>query len=104
MKTTKVLMLALAMIFGATVANATLKSNEAEVTFKSNLHCHNCKAKVEKNIPFEKGVEDLLIKLPENTIYVKYNTQKTTVEKLQKAIEKLGYSAEIISENKATKK
>jgi copper chaperone CopZ len=55
------------------------------------MQCHNCKAKIEKNIPWEKGVKDLQVDLEEKTVTIIYNPQKTTEEKLQKAIEKLGF-------------
>ncbi len=93
MKTLKSILIALSIMFCAGVAKAELKANEAEVTFKVSVDCQGCKNKLEKNIPFEKGVEDINVNLADKTVYVKYNTKKTTVEKLQKAIEKLGYTA-----------
>ncbi len=80
MKTVKLFLLALSLMFCASAAQAELKPNEAEVTFQSNFTCENCKAKIEKNIPFEKGFVDMDVKLSDNTIYVKYNAKKTTVE------------------------
>ncbi len=94
MKTLKSLLIALSIIFCASVAKAELKPNEAEVTFKTSIDCQGCKAKLEKSIPFAKGVEDMKVNLADKTVYVRYNAKKTTVEKLQKAIEKLGYKAE----------
>jgi copper chaperone CopZ len=104
MKALKSLFIALSLTLCAGAAKAELKPNEAEVTFKSNFTCENCKAKIEKNIPFEKGFVDMEVKLSDNTIYVKYNAKKTTVEKLQKAIQKLGYTAEVASENRGGEK
>ena len=62
-----------------------------EVVFSVNLHCENCVKKVQENIPFEKGVKDLKISLDDKTVWVKYDPEKTTKEKLAAAIEKLGY-------------
>lgn len=67
------------------------KSNKEEVVFDVSLHCDNCKKKVEKNIPFEKGVTNLKVNLDDKTVLVQYNPKKTDKDKLQKAIEKLGY-------------
>lgn len=96
MKTLRIFLVAAALMFATNAANAALKANEAEVTFKTSIDCGGCKAKIEKNIPFEKGVEDLSVSLADKTVYVKYNTKKTDVDKIKKAIEKLGYKAEVI--------
>lgn len=63
-----------------------------------SMSCENCKAKVEKNIPFEKGVKGLEVDLPTKIVTIKYQPAKTSEEKLEKAIQKLGYKTEIIKE------
>ena len=70
------------------------KANVEEVTFVTNIDCKNCVKKVEAKLPYEKGVKDLKVNLEEKTIYFKFDNKKTTKENLQKAIEKLGYTAE----------
>ncbi len=74
------------------------KATLQEVVFFVNLHCENCVKKVQENIPFEKGVKDLKISLDDKTVWVKYDPEKTTKEKLAAAIEKLGY--EVLGEVK----
>lgn len=69
-------------------------SNIDEVTFVTNMHCKNCEKKCNANLPFEKGVKDYKANLDAKTIYFKFDTRKTSREKLAKAIEKLGYTAE----------
>lgn len=69
------------------------KANEAEVTFISSMSCHNCQAKIESKLPFEKGVKDLKIDLEKNEIWILYQTDKTDKNKLAEAIVKLGYEA-----------
>ena len=81
-----ILMLAILVI--AVNANAE-KKGEKTVVFKANLHCISCKNKVEKNIPFEKGVKDLKIDMDKQTITIIFREDKNNVENLQKAIEKL---------------
>lgn len=65
-----------------------------EVTFVTNMHCKNCEKKCDANLPFEKGVKDYKADLQAKTIYFKFDSRKTSKEKLAKAIEKLGYTAE----------
>ena len=64
-----------------------------EVTFVTSIECRNCEKKCNANLPFEKGVVDYKVDLPSQTVYFKFDTRKTSREKLAKAIEKLGYTA-----------
>lgn len=65
-----------------------------EVTFKTTIDCKNCVKKVEANLPFEPGIEDLKVSIKEKTIWVKFNSEKNSVEGVKSAIERLGYEAE----------
>lgn len=72
-----------------------------EVTFKTTIDCKNCVKKVEANLPFEPGIEDMKVSIKEKTVWVKFNPEQNSVEGLKAAIERLGYKAE---EYKAEKK
>lgn len=65
------------------------KADIKEVIFHAHLHCNNCVKKVQENISFEKGVKGLEVSLEKQTIFVKYDAAKTSVETLKAAIEKL---------------
>lgn len=65
-----------------------------------SMDCASCKAKIEKNIPFEKGVSDLQVDLPTKMVTISYKPAKTSPEKLEKALQDLGYKTEIIPEKK----
>ncbi|MBR4212854.1 MAG: heavy-metal-associated domain-containing protein [Bacteroidales bacterium] len=67
----------------------------AEVTFVTTIDCKNCVKKVEANLPYEKGILDMKVKLDDQTVWVKYNPEKTTIDKLIAAINKLGYDAKV---------
>jgi copper chaperone CopZ len=91
----------MAVIVAATVLSAQAQDKKeaakgiAEVTFNvSTMHGDHCKKKIESTVAFEKGVTDLKVNLADNQVWIKYNTKKTDKEKLQKAFEKLGYTAE----------
>jgi len=60
----------------------------------ASMACENCKAKIEKNIAFEKGVKDLKVDLPTKTVTIAYRKDKTNPDKLEKAIQDLGYKTE----------
>ena len=63
----------------------------SNVTFLTDIHCQKCAQKIEDNVAFEKGVKDLKVNVKEKTVYIQYDSTKTDVGTLTKAIEKLGY-------------
>ena len=67
-----------------------------QVVFATSIHCANCGRKVQENIAFEKGVKDLKVDVPGKTVTVVFNDSKTDTLKLKKALNKLGYQAEVI--------
>lgn len=65
------------------------KKEVKEVVFSVHLHCNSCVKKVQENIAFEKGVKGLEVSLEKQTVAVKYDAAKTSVETLKAAIQKL---------------
>jgi copper chaperone CopZ len=98
MKTMKVFLLSsLFLITGAFVLNAQNKKESkekktAEVTFNVSMHCKSCQERIERIIPFEKGVKDLSVDLGHKTVKVIYDPRKTDEAKLKKAFENLNYT------------
>ncbi|MDR0667270.1 MAG: cation transporter [Prevotellaceae bacterium] len=92
-KTLTCLLCSLLLTAGLADAQAQPKKNEAEVTFAVNMHCDHCKKKIENALPHEKGVVDMKVSLEKKEVWLKFRTDKTTKEALQKAIEKTGYTA-----------
>ncbi len=82
--------------------NAQTKKNtkESEVTFSVDIDCPNCVKKLEAKLPYEVGVKDLKVDLATKTVWFKYQSDKTTKEKLAKALDKLGYPAKEVEEKK----
>lgn len=78
------------------------KKNEQKgtVVFDVSMTCENCKKRIEKNIAFEKGVTDMKVNLSDKTVEIEYRKDKTTVGKLQEALEKLGYSVSLHNNEK----
>ncbi|MDH6354799.1 mercuric ion binding protein [Dysgonomonas sp. PH5-45] len=77
---------------------AEKKKEKEEVLFNVPMHCESCKRKIERNMPYEKGVTDMKVDLASNTVWIEYKNSKTSVDKLQKALEKLGYEASLDTE------
>lgn len=65
------------------------KKGEKTVVYNATMHCESCKAKVEKNIAFEKGVKGLKVNLDAQTVTVTFREDKNNAEGIKKAIEKL---------------
>ena len=93
MKLVKIILM-LSVVLTLTLSAEAQKKNEKTVVFKTHLHCESCKAKVEKNLPFEKGVKDLKIDMKAKTITVTYREDKNSLENIQKALEKLDVEVE----------
>jgi copper chaperone CopZ len=104
MRTKKTFLLSvLLLITSALILNAQNKKEskdlkKAEVTFNVNMHCESCQAKIERIIPFEKGVKDLKVDLAHKTVKVIYDPRKTNEEKLKKAFENLDYTCEKVKD------
>ena len=103
MKVVRLVLIMVVVLSAAMSVNAQ-KKNEKTVIFNANLHCESCKAKVEKNIPYEKGVKDLKVDMKTQTITVTFREDKNTTENLQKAIEKLNIEVKVIEGNNTSAK
>jgi copper chaperone CopZ len=57
-----------------------------------------CVNRIEKNIPFEKGVKDLQVDLENQKVEISYKSKLTSKENLQKAIEKLKFKVTELKE------
>lgn len=89
-----IIMTALMAFAASSFAGPKKKGELKEVTFSVHLHCANCVKKVQENIAFEKGVKDLHVCLEDQIVYIKYDSAKTSEEKLKAAVEELGYKVE----------
>ena len=96
------LVLLLALLFSA-LTMAEAKPEKKTVVFSVELHCENCKAKIERNLAYEKGVLDLKVLLKEKTVTLTYDIAKTDEKKLADALKKLGYEATPVVENEPVK-
>ena len=103
MKVVRLVLIMVVVLSGDMSVNAA-KKNEKTVIFNANLHCESCKAKVEKNIPYEKGVKDLKVDMKTQTITVTFREDKNNTENLQKAIEKLNIEVKGVEGNNTSAK
>ena len=71
------------------------RSNRETVVLSCDLHCQGCCDKIMKNIAFEKGVKDIVCDLKTKTVTVTFDANKTDVETLLKAFEKINKPATV---------
>ena len=90
------LMLAAAVSFAKDIKTVQL-------TTTPQMHCENCEKKIKGNLRFEKGVKKIDTSIPDQTVTIKYDADKTTVEKLIKAFPKFGYEAREVKKNEKVK-
>lgn len=84
----------------ATAATVSAKDIKTVIfTTQPQMFCQNCENKVKGNLRYEKGVKEIQTSLEDQKVTVKYDADKTSPEKLQKAFSKFGYTAKQIDAN-----
>ena len=64
------------------------------VQFKTSAVCDMCKARIEKSMAYEKGVQAATLDVPSKVLTVSYRPDKTTPAALRTAVQKTGYDAD----------
>ncbi|WP_400191703.1 heavy-metal-associated domain-containing protein [Hymenobacter sp. B81] len=88
-----------AVVFSAQLSQAQqtpapAKSGNEEVKIKTSAVCGMCKARLEKALAYEKGVQAALLDVPSQVLTVQYRAGKTTPEALRAAVVATGYDAD----------
>ncbi|MGI4867500.1 MAG: heavy-metal-associated domain-containing protein [Janthinobacterium lividum] len=78
----------------APIAAATSKKGTEQVQFKTSAVCDMCKARIEKSLAYEKGVQATHLDVASKVLTVTYNPAKTTPAALRTAVQKTGYDAD----------
>ena len=73
------------------------------VTTTPQMHCENCEKKIKGNMRFEKGVKKIDTSIPEQTVTIEYDAEKTSSEQLIKAFGKFGYQARELKKDEKVK-
>ena len=95
MKNFKLLAVTLLMFVGMANTFAKDKPKTKEVVYECSVDCHECKEKIMKNIPYEKGVKSVEVDIPNQLVTVAFRDDKNTTEGVGKALEKLGYEVQV---------
>lgn len=100
MKKIMFVLFGIALMFTSNTETYAQKKVDKTVVYEVSMHCKSCKAKIERDLAFEKGVKEVTATLDEKMVTVKYDDAKTTPEKIAEAIKKLGYEAKVVEEKK----
>lgn len=92
----KLIIVSILLLGFGVLASQAQKNEVKSVTYEVNMHCQSCKAKIERDIVFEKGVKEVEATLDKKLVTIKYDATKTDPDKIAKAIEKLGYTVKVV--------
>ncbi|SNC66869.1 Copper chaperone CopZ [Hymenobacter gelipurpurascens] len=68
-----------------------------QVQFKTSAVCDMCKARLEKSLAYEKGVQAAHLDVPSKVLTVTYRPEKTTPDALRTAVQRTGYDADNVT-------
>ena len=88
----KAALLILMTTFSMNVALAQKGMQTVEI--KTSSVCGMCKTTIEKQMAFTKGVTSADLNVETSVLTVSFNRKKTSVEKIRKAINAVGYDAD----------
>ena len=90
------------VLLGNVFATTSLRDDkDKEIKIKTSAICGMCKARIERNLAFEKGVKESDLDVKTKIVTIKYNPAKTDVTKLKANISKTGYDAEEVPADEA---
>lgn len=89
-------------ILASTAGYAQDKNNkkEAEVKIQTSSVCKMCKATIEKDMVFEKGVKESNLDVKTGILTVTYVTKKTDPQTIRERITQIGYDADTLKRDK----
>ena len=76
----------------------------AVFTTDPQMHCEKCEQKIKGNLRFERGVKKIVTNVPDQTVTITYDADKTTIGNLLKAFENIGYDARQLKEGEKVEK
>lgn len=90
----KYILLIAVFLAGSVVYSQDKESKIKSIEIKTSAQCEQCKKRIEEFLAFEPGVKKSTLDLDTKAVTVEYNKDKTSPEKIRKAITKCGYDAD----------
>ncbi len=105
MKTIKNLLIGLMLIAFPVLLTAQEKQKNTEtVKYKTSIDCAACVNTIMTNLPQEKGIKDVKCDLKTKEVTVTYQKDKNNPDEIKKSLEKLGYTAKVVTAENIDKK
>lgn len=106
MKTLSKITLTVLLLSLPFILNGQEKKDKKVETIKymTSIDCEACVSTIMNNLPKEKGIRDVKCNLVTKEVTVTYQKEKTDRELVRRQIEKLGYSAKPLTEEKSPEK
>ena len=82
----------LALLATTVFAAPEAKPDTLVVTPTPAMRCEKCAAKIKQNVRFVKGTKKIDISVPQQTVTIIYDGQKSTYKDFQDAFRKIGYT------------
>lgn len=94
------------MLVMMTVALTTFAKDIKTVVFTTQpqMHCESCEQKIKGELRFVKGVKKIETSVPDQTVTITYDADKTTVEKLVKAFRRIDYEVRQLKDGETVEK
>ena len=86
----KIIVLCLVSLLGIGIASAQQKKAEKKTVttvFATDIDCPHCAKKIDNTIPYEKGVKEVKVDVPTQTVTITYDPVKTDDNALVKRSE-----------------
>ena len=66
------------------------------LTTDPQMHCESCENKIKGNLRFEKGIKNIKTNIPDQTVTIEYDADKTDVPAIIKGFKKIKYDAKVV--------
>ena len=72
-------------------------------TTTPQMHCASCEKRIKENLRFEKGVKEIETSVPDQTVTIKFNADKTNPQQIAKGFKKIGYDVREVKKGEKVK-
>lgn len=95
----KIIQLVFALMFSFSVF---AKEDPQTVKLKTSAVCGMCKRKIEKNLAYETGIQEVNLDVATKVLTVTFDPKKTSLKTIKKIVSDTGYNADEVAANPAS--
>ncbi len=64
------------------------------------MHCEGCENKIKGNLRYIRGIKSIVTNVEKQTVIIKYDSSKTTPQKIEAGFAKIGYEVKKVTQKK----